>query len=55
MLSVSSMNQEELRVVGDTNITLEGEFHVDLYTLPENLIKMLWDFTTEKVQISAAA
>lgn len=32
----------------------EGEFHVDLYTLPDNLIKMLWDFTTEKVQISAA-
>lgn len=31
-----------------------GEFHVDLYTLPENLIKMLWDFTSEKVQISAA-
>jgi transcription initiation factor IIF auxiliary subunit len=26
----------------------EGEFHVDLYTLPDNLIKMLWDFTQEK-------
>lgn len=22
----------------------EGEFHVDLYTLPESLVKMLWDF-----------
>jgi len=21
-----------------------GEFHVDLYTLPESLVKMLWDF-----------
>ncbi|KAK5060069.1 hypothetical protein LTR84_009953 [Exophiala bonariae] len=33
----------------------QGEFHVDLYTLPENLIKMLWDFTAEKNAISASA
>ncbi|KAL2438627.1 Transcription initiation factor TFIID subunit 14 [Exophiala dermatitidis] len=33
----------------------QGEFHVDLYTLPENLIKMLWDFTNEKNAISASA
>ncbi|KAL1990861.1 hypothetical protein VTN49DRAFT_5864 [Thermomyces lanuginosus] len=26
----------------------QGEFHVDLYTLPDTLIKMLWDFVTEK-------
>lgn len=26
----------------------EGEFHVDLYTLPDTLIKMLWDFTQER-------
>jgi hypothetical protein len=26
----------------------EGEFHVDLYTLPDSLIKMLWEFTQEK-------
>jgi transcription initiation factor IIF auxiliary subunit len=26
----------------------EGEFHVDLYTLPDSLIKMLWDFTAER-------
>ncbi|KAJ9638877.1 transcription factor TFIIF complex subunit Tfg3 [Coniosporium tulheliwenetii] len=25
-----------------------GEFHVDLYTLPDALIKMLWEFATEK-------
>ncbi|KAJ5747468.1 uncharacterized protein N7511_009164 [Penicillium nucicola] len=25
-----------------------GEFHVDLYTLPDALIKMLWDFTAER-------
>jgi transcription initiation factor TFIID/TFIIF subunit len=34
---------------------IEGEFHVDLYTLPDNLIKMLWEFTTEKNAVSAAA
>ena len=34
--------------VGRNQFT-EGEFHVDLYTLPESLIKMLWDFTNEKV------
>ncbi|KAM3087289.1 transcription factor TFIIF complex subunit Tfg3 [Clarireedia jacksonii] len=22
----------------------QGEFHVDLYTLPESLVKMLWDY-----------
>lgn len=33
----------------------QGEFHVDLYTLPDNLIKMLWDFTTEKTQVQATA
>ncbi|KMU78841.1 transcription factor TFIIF complex subunit Tfg3 [Coccidioides immitis RMSCC 3703] len=26
----------------------QGEFHVDLYTLPDSLIKMLWDFSQEK-------
>lgn len=26
----------------------EGEFHVDLYTLPDTLIKMLWDFVQQK-------
>ena len=27
----------------------EGEFHVDLYTLPDTLVRMLWDFCTEKL------
>ncbi|KAI5285584.1 hypothetical protein KEM54_000457 [Ascosphaera aggregata] len=27
----------------------QGEFHIDLYTLPDNLIKMLWDFTQSKL------
>ncbi|KAF1983224.1 SAS complex, SAS5 subunit/transcription initiation factor IID, subunit 14 [Aulographum hederae CBS 113979] len=28
-----------------------GEFHVDLYTLPDALVKMLWDFTASKTEI----
>lgn len=28
-----------------------GEFHVDLYTLPDSLVKMLWDFTAGKVDL----
>jgi len=27
---------------------LVGEFHVDLYTLPDSLIKMLWDFASDR-------
>jgi len=30
----------------------DGEFHVDLYTLPDQLIKMLWDFTSNRVNMS---
>ena len=30
----------------------DGEFQVDLYTLPDQLIKMLWDFVNQKVNIS---
>ncbi|KAF2643978.1 transcription initiation factor TFIID subunit 14 [Massarina eburnea CBS 473.64] len=26
-----------------------GEFHVDLYTLPDSLVKMLWEFTASKI------
>lgn len=28
-----------------------GEFHVDLYTLPDSLVKMLWDFTAQRVNL----
>ncbi|KIW00231.1 uncharacterized protein PV09_08269 [Verruconis gallopava] len=28
-----------------------GEFHVDLYTLPDSLVKQLWDFTSSKVDM----
>ncbi|KAL8995588.1 MAG: hypothetical protein Q9169_004699 [Polycauliona sp. 2 TL-2023] len=27
----------------------QGEFHVDLYTLPDSLVRMLWDFCVEKL------
>lgn len=29
----------------------EGEFHVDLYTLPEPLVKMLWDFVSKEGRV----
>lgn len=28
-----------------------GEFHVDLYTLPDSLVKMLWEFTASKTDL----
>lgn len=31
-----------------TNCLSEGEFHVDLYTLPDNLVKMLWEFVVKQ-------
>lgn len=39
---------------GLTSFT-DGEFHVDLYTLPDPLIKMLWDYTTSRVDMGAVA
>lgn len=33
----------------------DGEFHVDLYTLPDQLIKMLWDFTSNRVNMAELA
>ena len=31
----------------------DGEFHVDLYTLSDQLIKMLWDFVSGKVDMNS--
>lgn len=36
---------------GDSNAIADGEFHVDLYTLPDTLVKMLWDFTASKTEL----
>lgn len=33
------------------NFDIDGEFHVDLYTLPDSLVKSLWDFTATKVEL----
>lgn len=35
--------------IEDLTLNTEGEFHVDLYTLPDNLVRMLWDFSVEKL------
>lgn len=50
MLSVSLPleNSEALSSPILIPFALVGEFHVDLYTLPDALIKMLWDFTAER-------
>ena len=44
-----------LREYGMLTFFTDGEFHVDLYTLPDNLIKMLWDFTSNRVDMSVLA
>jgi transcription initiation factor IIF auxiliary subunit len=36
---------------GDVLMNADGEFHVDLYTLPDSLVKMLWDFTASKTEL----
>lgn len=43
------------RGVAWANTSTDGEFHVDLYTLPDPLIKMLWDFCDKKVDMSSLA
>ena len=42
---VSRSDQLCMRLTGYT----EGEFHVDLYTLPDTLVRQLWDFSQEKL------
>lgn len=41
-------------LIADHFFLTEGEFHVDLYTLPEPLIKMLWEFANDRNAISAS-
>jgi transcription initiation factor TFIID/TFIIF subunit len=36
---------------GHVLMNADGEFHVDLYTLPDSLVKMLWDFTASKTEL----
>ncbi|CAG8502220.1 6907_t:CDS:2 [Funneliformis mosseae] len=50
---------EVIQIVNDNrsdemyiNEDIEGEFHIDLYTLGEELLKILWDFTESKLDPS---
>jgi hypothetical protein len=45
------MTYTPIRWLTMTLAASEGEFHVDLYTLPEGLIKMLWEFTNDRVGV----
>ena len=39
------------RILGKkANVPVDGEFHVDLYTLPDKLVEMLWNFSEERVR-----
>lgn len=46
MLNVRTVPQ---RTLWSNSLITEGEFHVDLYTLPDSLVRMLWDFCVEKL------
>lgn len=37
---------------GFANAIPDGEFHMDLYTLPDQLIRQLWDFTASRTDMS---
>jgi len=53
MMWIVSSGRTVARCEHITNcILLDGEFHVDLYTLPDALIKMLWDFVSGKVDMA---
>lgn len=50
-LSNPSSKKRERGLQADHVSSPDGEFHVDLYTLPDQLIKMLWDFVGSKVPL----
>lgn len=39
------------RYIGFANAVPDGEFHMDLYTLPDALIRQLWDFTASRTDM----
>lgn len=41
-------NTLPINLTSDSHVQIEGEFHVDLYTLPESLQKELWKVVQEK-------
>lgn len=48
---VESLLSYTAMVEPHTDAMTDGEFHVDLYTLPDSLVKMLWDFTASKTEL----
>jgi transcription initiation factor IIF auxiliary subunit len=35
----------------NAKLIADGEFHVDLYTLPDSCVRSLWDFVANKVDL----
>lgn len=54
-LFLPSVQVVEQYEYANTSTHTDGEFHVDLYTLPDQLIKMLWDFTSHRVNMAELA
>ncbi|KAG4301830.1 hypothetical protein PCK1_001806 [Pneumocystis canis] len=48
---VQMVNENKTPEMYVKNDVEEGEFHLDLYTLSDNLLTMLWNFTSKRVAI----
>lgn len=48
---ISGCGSKSDKEVKLTRTPTDGEFHVDLYTLPDSLVKQLWDFTASKTEL----
>ncbi|MCJ1268894.1 hypothetical protein MMC22_008782 [Lobaria immixta] len=46
---VSMVHENKTADTYTKNDVEQGEFHVDLYTLPDSLIRMLWEFSQGKL------
>lgn len=49
LLVVQMIHDNKTAETWTKNDVDQGEFQVDLYTLPDSLIRQLWDFTNEKL------
>lgn len=49
LLVVQMIHDNKTADTWTKNDVEQGEFQVDLYTLPDSLIRQLWDFTNEKI------
>jgi transcription initiation factor IIF auxiliary subunit len=50
-LTKPSTHRPSPKLTATDALAADGEFHVDLYTLPDQLVKLLWDFTASKVDL----